>query len=443
MSLRSKTGLGALGRQPIAFDQRALLGQIAQLDRQRQAVDLDRRGKEHRRPPRPPVLRTCCSRPCRRSYAGRSKASFNVVRRRSSIRLFAGIGAGLVEFEAALARRSGEILDPAQPPFGVAAPCRSRVEREIARRGLDRVPDPWAVEDQRRARAKQPRRAVEQAERRRPRADVNHVDAEHRIGAVDRPVGRRGIERSGGSNIRQRRRVTPGGDRSSASGWTSLGCHSRSRETLARNRRRARRCRWRSPAPGRVRGSHSRSTSAIGSRLRSAAGAERRGPARGRLVEARRRSSAAVARLPPAAAWRAGTSRAAVSVNMPSAKAISGSVQHRRADWLRLRRRRNCVRARSERRSSAIRKNIAAGEAFWFSAWVCGSTWMCIILPRCQPTPRADQQAGRRRDRHPAASAEARTNISDRRRRDRAPARSTRCRASAAASCSSDASAAP
>jgi len=85
-------------------------------------------------------------------------------------------------------------------PRPAAAPARiarleRRIERFVRRRGRHALAAPRAIEDQRRAAGQQPRRARDQPERRLPRADVRHVDAQHRIGGVDRPSGRRGVQR--------------------------------------------------------------------------------------------------------------------------------------------------------------------------------------------------------------------------------------------------------
>ena len=58
-----------------------------------------------------------------------------------------------------------------------------------------------------------PRRPIEQAQARCPRADVRHVDAQHRVGAIDRPVGSASIERQRRPQVRQRRLLAPGRDR--------------------------------------------------------------------------------------------------------------------------------------------------------------------------------------------------------------------------------------
>src|SRR5438309_9169020 len=89
---------------------------------------------------------------------------------------------------------SCEILDAAQPPCRVAAP-EVGVERQVARRRLEVVFEPRTIEDQRRSSSEQAVSAVEQSECRLPPADVHHVDAQDRIGALDRPISCCSIKR--------------------------------------------------------------------------------------------------------------------------------------------------------------------------------------------------------------------------------------------------------
>ena len=212
-------------------------------------------------------------------------------------------------------------------------------------------------------------------------------------------------------------------------------------ETLARNRSRARRCRWRSPGPSPVGGSHSARTS----RDWLAIAQSRRGraprPRGGCLVEApfvahqaacpRPRSSRRLAR-------RYISTR--VRVNMPSAKAISGSVSiagltlpvlpedaaragpdHDQRDQEEHRRRRSLLVQRVGFRIDVDVHHLARAAS---------------RLPRRSARPRL------RRDRHPAG----RRKLPEHERRNTQidePARPTRSRASAAASCPSAATAAP
>jgi len=106
----------------------------------------------------------------------------------------------------------GEIFDPAQPPLGIAR-LKVGIEIEVARRRRRAFHQPRSVKDQRRPRSQDPRRTVEQAERGRPRADVDHVDAENCVGAFDRPFARGRIEGERGPKVGQSHLVPPRGDR--------------------------------------------------------------------------------------------------------------------------------------------------------------------------------------------------------------------------------------
>ncbi len=69
-----------------------------------------------------------------------------------------------------------------------------------------------SVEEQHAAVRQHARRAVDQRLRRRPRRDVDHVDAEYRVGARDRP-GQADVERERFAHIGQCFGLRPGADR--------------------------------------------------------------------------------------------------------------------------------------------------------------------------------------------------------------------------------------
>ena len=118
-SLRWKKVVVPFERQALAFDQRAFLRQVAELDRLRRARDLDARGKEHGRPARPPILGHAAL-VHRRSLAAEGKTSFNAapVRRNSSIRLFAGIARVSTSSKPRASRRAAKSSTRRRPHAG-------------------------------------------------------------------------------------------------------------------------------------------------------------------------------------------------------------------------------------------------------------------------------------------------------------------------------------
>src|SRR3954454_8164675 len=79
-------------------------------------------------------------------------------------------GARLLEPEPPLFGGRRKVLDPAKTPIGIAPP-KVLIERKIAWRSRHIIIEPGSVEDQRSARRKHARRAVEQTQRCAPRTD--------------------------------------------------------------------------------------------------------------------------------------------------------------------------------------------------------------------------------------------------------------------------------
>ncbi len=146
--------------------------------------------------------------------------------------------------------RGGEILNSAQPPRGIASP-EIGVECQVRGRGFDLVLEPRPVENQRSARRQDLRRAFDQPERCGPRADVRHVDVEHGIGPVDRPVGRAGVDDDRLADVRRDRSLPPGRDRRQGVGMRVARLPVEVRESARRTRLHARRSRSRPPGPSR------------------------------------------------------------------------------------------------------------------------------------------------------------------------------------------------
>ncbi len=227
---------------------------------------------------------------------------------------------------------------------------------------------------------------------------------------VDRPVGRGGIDRRAargrwaGRLRRATRRSKPAhrDERRSAA--------SRAPETARRNRRHARPFRWRSRA-------RCRSPAAIRQApRRSARDCAAPPEPSGALPPRALRRSAVVGHLSGAPHQqplaRADTFRARVSVNMPSAKAMKRrSAARRRADVAAASPK--IARAPSfDDDQRAIRNSIASGRRPLVErVGLADRRWMCIILPRCQPTAAPSAESDRA-NRHPAGGRKL-TNIID------------------------------
>ncbi len=135
-------------------------------------------------------------------------------------------------------------------PHARIAAAQAGVEGAVALGGRHPGFEIGAIEDQRRARRKQPRGAREQAQRRLPRADMHHVDAEDRGGACR--AGQRADAASsatGGAIFARPASARYAAIEVSPAGSESLGCQIETAERPRRSGRRARPIRSRPPAP--------------------------------------------------------------------------------------------------------------------------------------------------------------------------------------------------
>ena len=111
--------------------------------------------------------------------------------------------------EAVCGGEGGHVLQHAQAPGGVAG-AQAGIEGGVAGfHGLAGAAK-RAVEDERIAGSEHGGGAGEEAARGVRRRDVDHVDAEHGVGARDRPGRLRCVQRQGGTDVGQR--ACPGVD---------------------------------------------------------------------------------------------------------------------------------------------------------------------------------------------------------------------------------------
>jgi hypothetical protein len=83
--------------------------------------------------------------------------------------------------------RQPKVAQESQAPFGIAL-FQTLIKREVGGRRLLSLYQPWAIEDQWSTGRQEARRTIEQAERRSPRADMDHVDAQNRDRLLNRPL---------------------------------------------------------------------------------------------------------------------------------------------------------------------------------------------------------------------------------------------------------------
>jgi hypothetical protein len=113
----------------------------------------------------------------------------------------------VLEGEAALLGRGAEIAHVAHAPPRIA--IAQRAIEGLVRRGGDAALAIGPVEEQHAAGRQRPRRAREQGERDLPRRDVDHVDADDRVGLGHRPRRRGDVEGDRRREVRQARLGPP------------------------------------------------------------------------------------------------------------------------------------------------------------------------------------------------------------------------------------------
>ena len=108
---------------------------------------------------------------------------------------------GLRQRQTVTPRQSRHVGEVAHAPSRVL-PAQPGVELEVARRGMAAVDPVRAIEIENAAGRQHALGAGKKAFARRPRRDVDHVDADERVGARDRPFLRHHIERKRRQKVR-------------------------------------------------------------------------------------------------------------------------------------------------------------------------------------------------------------------------------------------------